>query len=130
MGRHGTLGRRILDNGGDDDAVVCECEQVSVGEVNYAISELHVHNLINLRRRTRMGMGTCQGGLCACRAAGLIANANKCAQESLDDLQAFVNERWKGMKPVGWGDTLEESQFMSWLIRGVGGLSGNIEVKL
>lgn len=128
--RHGTLGKRIIDNGGDDDAVVCECEQVSVGEVNYAISELHVHNLINLRRRTRMGMGTCQGGLCACRAAGLIANANKCAQASLDDLQLFVNERWKGMKPVGWGDTLEESQFMSWLIRGVGGLSGNIDVKL
>lgn len=127
--RHGTLGKQIIDSVGDDDAVVCECEQVSVGEVNYAISELHVHNLINLRRRTRMGMGTCQGGLCACRAAGLLANANNCAQASLDDLQSFISERWKGMNPVAWGDTLEEAQFMSWLIKGVGGLSGYVEKK-
>lgn len=127
--RHGTLGKQIIDSVGDDDAVVCECEQVSVGEVNYAISELHVHNLINLRRRTRMGMGTCQGGLCACRAAGLLANANRCAQASLDDLQSFISERWKGMNPVAWGDTLEEAQFMSWLIKGVGGLFGYVEKK-
>ena len=124
--RHGTLGRNIVDKNRDNDAVVCECEQVSVGEVDYAVSELHVHNLINLRRRTRMGMGTCQGGLCACRAAGLLADANKCAAASLDDLQSFINERWKGMNPVAWGDTLDEAQFMSWMIRGVGGLDGNV----
>lgn len=128
VGRHGTIGRQILDNVRDDDAVVCECEQVSVGEVKYAISELHVRNLVNLRRRTRMGMGTCQGGLCACRAAGIMADANNCAESALNDLQSFINERWKGMNPVGWGDTLDEAQFMSWLIRGVGGLSGS-EIK-
>ncbi len=128
VGRHGTIGRQILDNVRDDDAVVCECEQVSVGEVKYAISELHVRNLVNLRRRTRMGMGTCQGGLCACRAAGIMADANNCAAAALNDLQSFINERWKGMNPVGWGDTLDEAQFMSWLIRGVGGLSGS-EIK-
>lgn len=125
--RHGTLGRHISDKVRDHDAVVCECEQVSVGEVDYAISELHVHNLINLRRRTRMGMGTCQGGLCACRAAGLLADANNCASASLDDLQWFINERWKGMNPVSWGDTLEEAQFMSWLVKGVGGFTGKVE---
>ena len=87
-----------------------------------------MRNLVNLRRRTRMGMGTCQGGLCACRAAGIMADANNCAAAALNDLQSFINERWKGMNPVGWGDTLDEAQFMSWLIRGVGGLSGS-EIK-
>ncbi|MBQ8774072.1 MAG: anaerobic glycerol-3-phosphate dehydrogenase subunit A, partial [Muribaculaceae bacterium] len=66
-GRHGTMSRNIPFSGSSDEALVCECEQVSVGEVDYAIEQLHVHNLINLRRRTRMGMGTCQGELCACR---------------------------------------------------------------
>ncbi|MDE7407830.1 MAG: anaerobic glycerol-3-phosphate dehydrogenase subunit A, partial [Muribaculaceae bacterium] len=112
-GRHGSESSKIVSRGYDDDALVCECEQVSVGEVNYAISELQVQNLINLRRRTRMGMGTCQGELCACRAAGLLANACNCAQNALDDLTSFINERWKGMRPVAWGDTLVEAQFMS-----------------
>ncbi len=122
-GRHGTLSRNIERKDSVDDALVCECEQVSVGEVNYAINDLHVHNLLNLRRRTRMGMGTCQGELCACRAAGLLAKANKCADGALEDLASFINERWKGMSPVGWGETTVEVQFMSWLYEGVGGLS-------
>lgn len=121
-GRHGTLTSRIPKETEYDDALVCECEQVSVGEVRYAISDLHVSNLINLRRRTRLGMGTCQGELCACRGAGLLVKANKCAERSLRDLGNFMNERWKGMYPVAWGETLVETQFTSWLYEGVCGL--------
>jgi glycerol-3-phosphate dehydrogenase len=140
-GRHGTLSKHIDTTSDDDAALVCECEEVSVGEVNYAINELHVHNLINLRRRTRMGMGTCQGGICACRAAGMLANNNggqsarpqavnpECARKALADLSSFVNERWKGMECVAWGDTLSEMQFMSWLYQGVCGLGEDSESK-
>lgn len=134
-GRHGTMSRDISrHDSADESGLVCECEQVSVAEVKYAITELHVHNLLNLRRRTRMGMGTCQGQLCACRAAGILAVANgedknnpgvissECADRQLADLAGFINERWKGMSPVGWGETLEEVQFMTWLYQGVAGL--------
>ena len=80
---------------------MCECEEVSVGEVEYALNELDVNNLVDLRRRTRVGMGTCQGELCACRAAGLMAEAGKyCVRRAKEDLTAFLNERWKGMAPV------------------------------
>lgn len=121
-GRHGSMSEYIRSNDVDSDALVCECEQVSVGEVDYAIDELHVNNLINLRRRTRMGMGTCQGELCACRAAGLLERHYKCTQRNLDDLASFMNERWHGMYPVCWGETLVEVQFTSWLYRGVLGI--------
>lgn len=121
-GRHGTMSRYIPSDNAVDDALVCECEQVSVGEINYAIENLHVHNLINLRRRTRMGMGTCQGELCACRAAGLLGKANGCTEHTLKDLASFLNERWKGMYPIAWGETLVEIQFTSWLYGGVCGL--------
>lgn len=121
-GRHGTLSALIPNEKEYDDALVCECEQVSVGEVKYAINNLHVHNMINLRRRTRVGMGTCQGELCACRAAGLLNRADNCASRSLHDLANFMNERWKGMYPVAWGDTMVETQFTSWLYEGVLGL--------
>lgn len=121
-GRHGSLSARIEYNTTDDEAIVCECEQVSAGEVKYAVDELHVENLINLRRRTRLGMGTCQGEMCACRASGLLAESGGCADGALLDLASFINERWKGMAPVCWGETLVEGQFMAWLYEGVCGL--------
>ena len=121
-GRHGTLSSKIDNTDKCDASLVCECEEVSVGEVNYAIKELDTYNLINLRRRTRVGMGTCQGELCACRAAGLLAKANGCARKSAEDLASFMNERWKGMYPVAWGETLCEAQFTSWIYEGVFGL--------
>lgn len=121
-GRHGSWTGKIESRSDSDDALLCECEQVSVAEVNYAINELHVHNLINLRRRTRLGMGTCQGELCACRGAGLLDKHDNCSDRSLKDLASFMEERWHGMYPVCWGETLCEVQFTSWLYQGVMGL--------
>ena len=121
-GRHGSRSINIEISDKNDQSLVCECEGVSVAEVNYAIEELGASNILNLRRRTRIGMGTCQGELCACRAAGLLSKANGCAQKSIEDLATFMNERWKGMFPVAWGDTLAEAQFTSWIYEGVCGL--------
>lgn len=121
-GRHGSMSRKIASESRYDRSLVCECEAVSIGEVNYAIDELRVQNLITLRRRTRVGMGTCQGELCACRAAGLLSKANGCATKAQEDLADFLNERWHGMYPVAWGDTLCETQFTSWVYEGVCGL--------
>ena len=121
-GRHGSRSMNISINDKRDESLVCECEGASVAEVNYAIETLKAKNIINLRRRTRLGMGTCQGELCACRAAGLLAKSNGCARKSVEDLSSFMNERWKGMFPVAWGDTLAEAQFTSWIYEGVCGL--------
>ena len=125
VGRHGARALNIGLNDEYDASLVCECEEVSVGEVRYAINELDVHNLVDLRRRTRVGMGTCQGELCACRAAGMLADAHKCTERAKGDLQNFVNERWKGMYPVCWGDTLRESEYSQWIYSGVCGLEGS-----
>lgn len=95
VGRHGEMAARIASESKYDNSLVCECEDVTVGEVNYAVNELDVHNLIDLRRRTRVGMGTCQGELCACRAAGLLGEAHNCSQKAKEDLASFLNERWK-----------------------------------
>ncbi len=122
VGRHGSRALEIGLKDEYDASLVCECEEVSVGEVKYAIRELDVHNLVDLRRRTRIGMGTCQGELCACRAAGMLADAHKCSDRAKNDLMNFVNERWKGMYPICWGDTLRESEYSQWIYSGVCGL--------
>jgi len=120
--RHGSLAHKVSNGGSNDDSLVCECEGVSIGEVKYAINELHVNNLIDLRRRTRVGMGTCQGELCACRAAGLLCDSLEEAGKAKDDLANFLQERWKGMSPIAWGDTINEVQFTSWIYEGIYGL--------
>ena len=119
-GRHGTMADAIKYGDKEDDALVCECEEVSVGEVKYAAEKLHVHNLMNLRRRTRVGMGTCQGELCTCRAANIICTNNVVASE--EGLKDFLNERWKGVRPVAWGQALGEAQLTATIYQALCGL--------
>ena len=124
IGRHGDRAERLANNTSLDNSLVCECEEVSVGEVKYALNELDVHNLVDLRRRTRVGMGTCQGELCACRAAGLMTSTHKyCSRRAKEDLASFLNERWKGMAPIAWGDTLRESEYTAWVYESICGLT-------
>ncbi|MBO5276708.1 MAG: anaerobic glycerol-3-phosphate dehydrogenase subunit A [Alistipes sp.] len=130
INRHGELAEKVNVEDAEHRSLICECEEVSVGEVKYALNELDVHNLVDLRRRTRVGMGTCQGELCACRAAGLMAQVGKyCTHQAKQDLTNFLNERWKGMAPVAWGDTLRESEFTMWLYDGVCGLKNDKNTK-
>lgn len=105
-----------------DQSLICECEEVSVGEIEFAIDRLDVSGLVDLRRRTRLGMGTCQGELCGCRAAGLLAKAHGCTERARTDLKDFMTERWKGMLPIGWGDTLREAEYTQWVYKNVLGL--------
>ncbi|PQL93042.1 anaerobic glycerol-3-phosphate dehydrogenase subunit A [Apibacter adventoris] len=122
--RMGDRAENLSKNTVTANSLVCECEEVSAGEVEYAIQELHVNNLIDLRRRTRVGMGTCQGELCACRATGLMNHYQALnTDKSKEDLSIFLNERWKGIRPIAWGDTLRESEFTSWVYEGVCGLN-------
>ncbi len=124
QGRHGSMIENVSYDPDTDDTAVCECEQVSLGETKYAIEHLDVNNLINLRRRTRLGMGTCQGSICACRASAELAR-HFGSGLALGDLASFVNERWKGMMPVAWGQTLVEANFSEWIYQGVCGLTPN-----
>ncbi|MCL2892324.1 anaerobic glycerol-3-phosphate dehydrogenase subunit A [Brenneria tiliae] len=124
--RHGERAGRLLSGERLDGSLVCECEAVTAGEVRYAVESLQVNNLIDLRRRTRVGMGTCQGELCACRAAGLLCRLGQSTPEqSIVQLSQFLNERWKGIRPVAWGNTLRESEFTSWVYQGLCGLTAD-----
>ena len=87
---------------------MCECENVTEEEIRYAIDHLGARNLVDLRRRTRVGMGTCQGQLCALRAAKMLPDP---------DLRGFINERWKGVYPVAWGEAMREAQLAQWIYK-------------
>ena len=121
--RHGDRTPAWLGDSRLHRSLVCECEAVTAGEVQYALDNLAVKNLLYLRRRTRVGMGTCQGELCACRAAALLNRFEVTTPaQSLNQLSDFLNERWKGVQPIAWGDALRESDFTRWVWLGLCGL--------
>ena len=126
-GRHGDMSANINFEKSTDRALVCECEQVSVGEIRYAVESLNADHLVDLRRRTRLGMGTCQGHLCALRAAGVVAEMRGDAEGTLSDVKRFIDERWRGVRPVAWGESLVEAQFTQWFYDGVCGLGDGDE---
>ena len=122
--RHGDRARSFMHEDNNwNNAVVCECEVVTRGEILYAIDKLNARSLSDLRRRTRVGMGPCQGEMCACRVAGLLASRHDETDVVLNNLHDFVEERWKGIKPVLWGDALREAEFSYWIQEGLLGLN-------
>jgi glycerol-3-phosphate dehydrogenase len=118
--RHGQRLYNIMTKDKKNYRIICECEMVTEGEVEYAIKNLEVKDLVDLRRRTRLGMGPCQGGLCAYRAAGIFQEYGSALHNDTGKLlKDFLEERWKGMKPVLWGDGLRDAEFLYWIYQGL-----------
>jgi glycerol-3-phosphate dehydrogenase len=120
--RHGTRANQIPSDSPQDRTLICECEHVSVGEVKYAIDQLHAIDLVDLLRRTRMGMGMCQGKNCSCRIANLMARLTGDTAQAQQDLNTLLDERWKGLKPIAWGQILRDTQLTVAIYQGLCGL--------
>jgi glycerol-3-phosphate dehydrogenase len=116
--------------------LICECELVTRRRVLDAIAS-GASNLDDVRRDVRMGMGPCQGGWCIYRSAALLFEQNiENASEQTGDGQPlpnaqfsilnsnaallhFLQERWKGITPVLWGDQLRQARLDELIYRGV-----------
>jgi glycerol-3-phosphate dehydrogenase len=99
----------IMRRDGSKSQFVCECEQVCLAELEWRAAGRGFLRLGDLRCRTRLGMGTCQGTICASRVIGLLY------QDGMFDLARarrllgdFLDERWRGNREVPWGDQLRE----------------------
>lgn len=98
--------------------VVCECEQVTWAEIEAAMPEKGGFRLGGIRRRTRLGMGPCQGTFCNFRAAALAAEKGRATIEEADGaLLHAVSERKKGMGVVATGETARQLLLMETIYR-------------
>ena len=74
--------------------IVCRCETVSEGEMRDAIKRNPpAYDLDGVKRRTRGGMGRCQGGFCSPYVMKLIAEEQGMAVEQ-------VTKFGKGSEPL------------------------------
>lgn len=103
--------------------IVCECENVSRAEINAVAEDSTSHSISDIRRRTRLGMGTCQGTFCTYRAVGTVKSLKKDWTEDTSKLfREFLEARWKGIRPVLWGNQMRDVD----LTRGIYEVSLNI----
>jgi len=120
--RHGSRARRVLE--GEDETGLsraCLCETVPEAEVRYAVRRLFARTIDDVRRRTRLGMGPCQGSTCGPRAAAVIADELGLDPSRADALLGrFARERRDGrMAVVGHGGAAQEEMIRS-AARGLG----------
>jgi glycerol-3-phosphate dehydrogenase len=112
--RQGARAERILEMIKDDPSggnLICRCEPVTEAEIRYCIRNEWVKTLADLRRRTRMGSGPCQGSGCTVAAAQIMAEELKLSpEESQQLIFDFLKERWKGKAPILKGIQLSQEE--------------------
>lgn len=61
-----------------DELIVCRCEEVTAGDLRSCARETGTREMNRLKALTRIGMGRCQGRMCAPAASRLLADAAGC----------------------------------------------------
>ncbi|MCG8636748.1 MAG: anaerobic glycerol-3-phosphate dehydrogenase subunit A [Desulfobacterales bacterium] len=87
------------------DTLICECEMVSEYMVDEIVRSLKdegaLPTLEEVGRRSRIGKGPCQGTFCSFRLAAYLYRKGELADDQgMDQVKDFVNERWKGFRPL------------------------------
>jgi glycerol-3-phosphate dehydrogenase len=121
-GRHYQLGARLAAREPlpQSEEIVCECELITRGRLEEAIARRGTANLDDIRRQLRLGMGPCQGGFCSYRATGILHGQGRLDYASANRaLLDFLQERWKGVHPVLYGDQARQAQLDDWIFQGV-----------
>jgi glycerol-3-phosphate dehydrogenase len=80
-------------------------------DVEQTITEGQAKTFDDIRRDVRLGMGPCQGGFCTFRVTGLLhALRRPPVTEANVALRDFLQERWKGVRPILWGPQLKQER--------------------
>lgn len=111
------LARAEADRG--HDQVLCECELLSRKDFVAAAHEQPSASLDDLRRQLRLGMGPCQGGFCALRAAGCVQSEGLTdAERATGLLRDFLKNRWIGLWPILAGSQVNQTALDNWIWSG------------
>ena len=116
------LGTRLRAKERDlnDEQVICECELISRRRLEETMRRRGTVNLDDIRRSLRLGMGPCQGGFCIYRATGVLHGVGRLdGPEAVGSLRWFLQERWKGMWPILYGDQLRQARLDDWIFQGL-----------
>ena len=86
-----------------DETLVCRCECVKAGDIRKAVSDGY-HDVNEVKRFTRCGMGPCQGRMCGPALAEIIATARSLTPNQVGRLQSR-----QPLRPVSLQDYCDAS---------------------
>ena len=96
----------LVDNDPAFGRIVCRCETVTEGEIRASIrARVGARTLDGIKRRTRSGMGRCQGGFCTPRLIEMLS------QELSLPMDAFLASRdsWPAIQAAAKPDVAAEA---------------------
>ncbi len=99
--------------------IVCDCEIVGRAEREESLRKENLKDLQDILHRTRLAKGTCQGGFCIYRLLGVLHELKMSRGASNSILKGFLEERWKGIRPILWGTTLKEEELIESIYKGI-----------
>jgi glycerol-3-phosphate dehydrogenase len=103
-----------------EEQIVCECELISRSKLEEVMRRRGTANLDDIRRQLRLGMGPCQGGFCIYRATGMLQGIGRLSgPEAAGSLRSFLQERWRGVWPILYGDQLRQARLDDWIFQGI-----------
>jgi len=103
----------------DRGAILCDCELVQRKEVEEFLREETLRDFQDILHRTRLAKGTCQGGFCVYRLFGLLHDLGMVEGDSNNKLKEFLEERWKGIRPILLGTALKEEELIESIYKGI-----------
>lgn len=118
-----------LEHGQSPGELICECEIVTDTQIKQALEagahgKSDVVTLNDLRRDLRLGMGPCQGGFCAYRAAAIRHQTlHETPVNTRGLLGEFIERRVGGMKALLWGHNLRQAMLSEQIYSRIVGLS-------
>jgi glycerol-3-phosphate dehydrogenase len=120
--RYYWMGSRVTarEEGLTDDELICECELIPRRRLEEAMARRDTVDLDDIRRTLRLGMGPCQGGFCIYRSTGVLHSMERVdAGAANASLRSFLQERWKGVHPILYGDQLRQARLDDWIFQGL-----------
>ena len=98
---------------------LCDCELIKREEVERFLLVGKVKKPLDILHRTRLAKGTCQGGFCVYRLLGVLHDLDMADEDSNRILRAFLEERWRGIRPVLWGVSVKEEEMIESIYKGL-----------
>ena len=99
--------------------IICDCELVPRNEVEKFLKGEEVEGFQDILHRTRLAKGTCQGGFCVYRLLGILHDLKVARRDSNKILKDFLEERWKGVRPILWGSSVKEQELIESIYKGI-----------
>jgi glycerol-3-phosphate dehydrogenase len=110
-----------------DDIILCECEMIPQSVVDTVVDNIRDQsartNLKSIGLRSRIGKGSCQGTFCSARVTAYLYDRGcLTSRRGIEDLKTFIDERWRGQRPLMWGISLLQAELQEAMHCGLLGL--------